>query len=98
MTVGLESVILVFNVDEHVKRYTEFSESPDEYPRTDVYKTTAMVLKGVISELLNLIEPKMYYLYKYLINNSNIILYGKMQKSLYGYKMVELLFYEQLSK
>ena len=61
MTVGLESVILVFNVDAHVKRYTEFAESPDDYPRTDVYKTTAIVLKRVISQLLTLIEPKMYY-------------------------------------
>ena len=56
-----------------------------------------MVLRGVIYELLILINPEMHRKYVVIGNNGKPILYVKLQKYLYSYIMA-LLFCENLSR
>ena len=71
---------------------------PGAFLHTEMDEHIIVVPKGQLAEMMALVEPKLYM--KYIMTNSNgqLMMYMKMQKTLYGLLGSILMFYKELVK
>eukprot|EP00804_Cyclotella_cryptica_P028120 CCRYP_010984-RA/>CCRYP_010984-RA protein AED:0.46 eAED:0.55 QI:0/0/0/1/0/0/3/0/195 len=69
-----------------------------DFLHADLDEDAIMVLRGKLAELMAKVEPKLYRPYIVTMAKGESILYGKMQKAMYGLLCSVLLFYLKLRK
>ena len=97
-TVAQESVVITAAIEYHYRRYVTKMETPGEYLQNDTDENVIILLKGILTDIMATVNPKLYR--KYIITNKKgeALLYVKIQKALYGLLWGAILSYLKLVK
>ena len=97
-TAAPELVLLTCAVNTHEGRDVEITNILGAYLSTDIEKLVVTVLCGELEELLTLTDTVLYRKYTVVDSIRKTILYVKLQKALYRYIIISLLFYEKIAR
>ena len=95
------ALVLTLTFDAKEARDVATCDIPGEFLQTDMRKGSDKVhikLDGVIVELLDKINPQLYWKYIILTRKEKPVLYGEARKAIYGTPNTSLLFYNKIVK
>ena len=93
----LELVLLTCTIGAHDKIDVKITNIQGPYMSTEIDNLVVMVLRRALAYLLILVDPSLYRKYMVIDSNRKPIFYIKLQKFVYSYIRVSLLFYEKIS-
>jgi hypothetical protein len=93
VTIALESVIITSTIDDFEGREVAGVDVPSALLSANMDEEVIMLLRGKLAELMVKTVPNIYRKYITLDSNNQPVLYGKLQKALYGCLRSALLFY-----
>jgi hypothetical protein len=91
-----ESTFITAAIAVSENRKVRCYDVPSAFVNTDVNEGVLMVLKGKLATMLLHIAPEVYQRYMTADRKGTPVLYGKLQKALYGLMRASLLFYRKL--
>ena len=71
---------------------------PGAYPETNIYDRVITLLDYRLVEMMDMIDPNIYRNFVIIDRKGEIMMYVKIQKSIYGLLRIALLFYKILIK
>ena len=90
--------MIKISTEAYDRRGVKTIDTPEYYLHTDTDKHVIIILKGILTELMEAVDTKLYR--KYIIMNKKLgaLLYVKIQKDLCGLLRCAFLFYFNLVK
>ena len=94
-TVYKESILIMATIDAHKGRDVMICNIPGAFISADIDEDVKMALSVRLARLMVNIAPQIYRQHM-IYENGSLVLYVTLNKSLYGFLRLKLLFYEQL--